>query len=435
MLVALAGWIAKYDGKYEFKSAEKYPDHINYVLMRTLLAIFGALLPPLYYNFALELSLPHEAAIFTGAAVLLENGLISICRPILLDSMLIFFSSLAIYCYTKFLNSAKSPFSFTWCIHLLQTGVAIGIVSSIKWVGFFITAHIGVLTIFELIEFLKTSKTWKGRLNFVKHFLARSIALIVVPVSIYVASFWLHFRILNHTGPGDANMSSLFQSRLRGNLLKYGPSTVHYGSTISIKSNSYGGGLLHSHLQTYPTGSKQQQVTTYHHKDNNNIWTLTAANGNTTGAVKNGERIKLLHKATDRFLHSHHTFNAPKTTTDFEVTGYGGPEIADPNDLWEFEIAKQLNGNSSDHALHPMTTKFRLKHVVTGCYLKAKNTQLPEWGFKQGEVSCDPDHRARFETSTLWNVEEHTNSECKHKISFSALWICGRLSSKFPGRL
>ena len=34
---------------------------------------------------------------------------------------------------------------------------------------------------------------------------------------VYMASFKLHFMILNHSGPGDAQMSSLFQAHLVGN--------------------------------------------------------------------------------------------------------------------------------------------------------------------------------------------------------------------------
>jgi dolichyl-phosphate-mannose-protein mannosyltransferase len=49
------------------------------------------------------------------------------------------------------------------------------------------------------------------------HWVARGICLIFIPFCVYVASFKAHFMILNRSGPGDAQMSSLFQAHLRGN--------------------------------------------------------------------------------------------------------------------------------------------------------------------------------------------------------------------------
>ena len=53
--------------------------------------------------------------------------------------------------------------------------------------------------------------------------MARAIGLIGIPVLIYVASFVGHFAVLNHTGTGDANMSSIFQAGLVGSELSSNP--------------------------------------------------------------------------------------------------------------------------------------------------------------------------------------------------------------------
>src|SRR3954468_19169871 len=106
-----------------------------------------------------------------------------------------------------------------------------------------------------------------------QHLAFRVFGLIIIPAMVYIFSFYVHFLILENSGPGDAQMSSLFQANLRGTEVgKDSPLELALGSKVTIKNMGYGGGLLHSHLQTYPEGSGQQQVTCYHHKDANNDW-------------------------------------------------------------------------------------------------------------------------------------------------------------------
>lgn len=412
MLVANAGWLAGYNGDFEFPSGKQYPATINYVAMRMVLAAFGALLVPMVYRTALQMRFSPRVAIVAGFMVLMDVGLIGISRLILLDSMLIFFATLVVYFYSCFRNTSGRSFSAAWCFNLGMTGLAIGCVSSVKWVGFFITALIGLLTIEELVEALRARK----KMLLVAHFIARVVGLIVVPIAVYVGSFYLHFRILNRSGPGDGNMSSLFQARLEGSTLTKGPVHIHYGSRVTIKNTSYGGGLLHSHVQLYPEGSMQQQVTTYSHKDTNNDWVILPPNGSADkGPVRNGDLVHLLHRQTSRLLHSHNTYMAPVTKHEYEVTGYGSAGMLDTNDTWRIEIAKELAAAETDGSLRTLTTQFRLRHVSTGCLLKARNVQLPEWGFKQGEVSCDPNPRSNGR-AVAWNIEEHVNPSCKRSL-------------------
>lgn len=55
--------------------------------------------------------------------------------------------------------------------------------------------------------------------QFWKHFFARAFALIVFPAIVYLSFFWIHFKILRFSGPGDSFMSPAFQETLYGNEL------------------------------------------------------------------------------------------------------------------------------------------------------------------------------------------------------------------------
>jgi dolichyl-phosphate-mannose-protein mannosyltransferase len=416
MLVAFGGLLANYNGSFEFESGKPYPDDLNYTTMRVFLSLFGSAVVPLAYLTCLELGLSKKSSLLAALLVLFDNALLSISRYILLDSMLLFFTVSTFYSLIVFTNYKKSPFSYGWWIWLFATGASIGCVSSVKWVGFFVTALVGLYTIQDL--WIKLGDLSVPLFpTFTKHFFARVICLIILPVSIYVSSFLLHFSILNESGPGDAQMPSLFQAQLQRNPFFSNPLHVAYGSRVTLKNNGYGGGLLHSHVQTYPEGSKQQQVTVYHHKDTNNDWIIKKVRERVHDdiekdeieLVKNGDTIRLVHAETHKNLHSH-PVKGPKTKSMWEVSGYGNDTIGDDNDYWQVEIINDLNGNSLD-IITSLTTQFRLRHIKLDCYLRSHNIPLPEWGFKQGEVVCD--RSKGKELNNVWNVEQHWNDKMK----------------------
>ena len=248
--------------------------------------------------------------------------------------------------------------------------------------------------------------------------MARVAGLIVVPVIVYMFSFWLHFLVLENSGPGDAQMSSLFQANLKGTSVgKDSPLELAYGSRVTIKNMGYGGGLLHSHVQTFPEGSNQQQVTCYHHKDANNDW-FFYPNRSEPAFDKDapikyvGDKhvLRLIHAQTGRNLHSH-TIPAPITKADNEVSCYGNMTIGDEKDHWTMEVVRDV-ASSDRSKIRTLTTAFRLKHTPLGCYLRAGNINLPQWGFKQIEVTCTKQNNPR-DVYTHWNVESHVNEKRK----------------------
>jgi dolichyl-phosphate-mannose-protein mannosyltransferase len=212
-------------------------------------------------------------------------------------------------------------------------------------------------------------------------------------------------------------MSSLFQANLRGSDLPNSPLEIAFGSRVTVKNAGYGGGLLHSHIQLFPEGSQQQQVTCYHHKDANNDWIIYTnryepeldLESEDIRFLKDKDVIRLLHGQTGRNLHSH-TVPAPVTKSEYEVSCYGNVTVGDEKDHWTIEVVEDLVSRDRSKIRTLMTT-FRLKHTSLGCYLKAANVNLPQWGFKQIEVTCTKENNPK-DSHTHWNFESHWNEKC-----------------------
>ncbi|MCJ1399559.1 Protein O-mannosyltransferase 2 [Xylographa trunciseda] len=414
MLVGLSGYLASYNGSFEFKSGDTYPAEVNYTFMRLFNSTFGALCVPLAYFTARELNLRRPAVWLVTMMVLFENSYATISRFILLDSMLLFFTFTTVLCWARFHRLQKESFSPEWFLWLFLSGISIGCVCSVKWVGLFCTALVGLYTAEDLWN--KFGDLDMPVITFAEHLASRVVGLIIVPLMVYMFSFYIHFLILENSGPGDAQMSSLFQANLRGTEVgKDSPLEIAYGSRATLKNMGYGGGLLHSHVQTYPEGSGQQQVTCYHHKDANNDWFFYPNRSSPEYSpdaplkfVADKDVIRFIHAQTGRNLHSHQV-SAPITKADYEVSSYGNTTVGDEKDHWTVEVVS--DAASSDRSkIRTLTTAFRLKHTALGCYLRAGNVNLPQWGFKQIEVTCVKENRPR-DVYTHWNVESHWNEK------------------------
>lgn len=274
--------------------------------------------------------------------------------------------------------------------------------------GLFVILLIGVFTAYDLWLIYGDLNNSISTIS--KHFLARAICLILIPVALYVLFFWIHFFVLYKSGNGDGFYSSAFQSTLKGNSLHNAsmPHHVAYGAVITIKNHRTGGAYLHSHWHLYPegVGARQQQVTTYSHKDDNNKWKIKKYNEESSEStdpiefVKNGDLVRLEHVVTERNLHSHNELG-PVTKKHFQVTCYGEKGIGDANDVFKIEF----DGGKLGDKLETVKTRFRLVHYLMNCALHSHNKQLPKWGFEQLEVTCTPNI---YDTKNiLWNIEDN----------------------------
>lgn len=415
MLVGFSGYLAGYNGSWDFLSGEQYPEYIDFVKMRLFNALFSALCVPVAYFTAKSIGFSLPTVWLFTTLVLFENSYTTLGRFILLDSMLLFFTVLSMFCFVKFHNVRSKPFTKKWWKWLFYTGFSLGCTISVKMVGLLIITMVGIYTVVDLWNMLADTKMSKK--VYAAHWASRFVFLILVPFAVFLACFKIHFDLLSHSGTGDANMPSLFQANLIGSDVGEGPRDVALGSSeITIKNQALGGGLLHSHIQTYPEGSQQQQVTTYGHKDSNNVWTFDRQrfsapydkNETETEFVTDGARYRLVHLNTGRNLHTH-PHRAPVQANAWEVSGYGDAKVGDPKDDWIIEIVDQ-KGPEDETKLHPLTSSFRLKNAEMGCYLSQTGNTLPQWGFRQNEVACVKNPFKR-DKRTWWNIETNVNEK------------------------
>ncbi|XP_067848247.1 protein O-mannosyl-transferase 2 isoform X2 [Heptranchias perlo] len=411
MLIGLAGYLTGYDGSFPFKKpGDKYEQH-HYYGMRALCAILGSCLVPFAYLIVRELTGSLTAALLAATVLIFDTGCITISQYILLDPILMFFILGAVLSMLKFNAVKDRPFSLSWWQWLMLTGVNLAGALGVKFVGIFVILLVGINTACDLWRLLGALDV--SLVEFGKHLLARIVCLIFLPLVFYTTLFGIHFLILNKSGPGDGFFSSAFQSRLIGNNLHNAsmPEHIAYGSVITVKNVRTAGGYLHSHWHLYPegVGARQQQVTAYLHKDNNNLWIVRKPEHNPdlddpAQHVRHGDVFRLEHKETSRNMHSHH-HEAPLTKKHFQVTGYGINGTGDSNDLWRIEVVGGQNGD----LIKVLRSKIRLIHVATGCILYSSGKSLPKWGWEQVEVSCSP--YLKETPNSLWNIEDHVNAK------------------------
>lgn len=435
LLLTLAGYAAGFDGNFDFKEIGK--DYVEpgvpYVAMRLLPAICGVLTVPTMFLTLKSFGCKTFTAVMGATLVIFENALVTQSRLILLDSPLIIFTAMTALSWVSFQNQHElgpaNEFTPSWWFWLASSGLCLGATVSVKWVGLFTIAWVGSITALQLWVLLGDTKHVTMRRWF-KHLFARIFCLIVIPVAFYMAMFGIHFLCLVNPGDGDGFMSSEFQSTLNNKGMADVPADVVFGSRVSLRHHNTQGGYLHSHSHMYPTGSKQQQITLYPHKDQNNVFVLenqtqpidfaNDPTGNTTVPgplawdnfdpenIVDGSLIRLYHVMTDRRLHSH-DHRPPVTEADwqYEVSAYGYEGFeGDANDLFRVDIIKSMSdGAEAKQRMRTIQTKFRLTHVMTGCTLFSHKVKLPAWGFEQQEVTCA---KGGTLPNSVWYVESNS---------------------------
>lgn len=423
LLIAAVGWLFGYDGSFTFATiGQSYAaSSAPYVALRMFMVLLGTGSIALSCATLLEMGFSLLGTAVCGLLLAFDNALVTQSRLILLDSILLFFISASVYCWVKFRQQRYAPFRAEWWIWLALTGASIGAATSVKMVGLFTVAAIGVVTIIDLWELADWRRHHSDRL-IARHFTCRALGLVAVPIFIYLASYWVHFAVLNRTGPGDSFMSADFQAGLKGNQMHENSRQVFYGHTIRLRSRLEAV-YLHSHLHNYPrihddgkVSSEGQQVTGYTAEDKNNLWKLLPADNSSTVSldarvpVRSGDAIRLLHVSTGKVLYTHDVAS-PLTRTNMEVT------VVDPEDAEKYESTIWLvDIKTGGSELKALSCQLRLVHKTHQVALTNWQQPLPKWGFEQREINGDKRGLDENSNWIVWEVHDPLTEEEKRAL-------------------
>ncbi|KAJ2159213.1 Protein O-mannosyltransferase 2 [Coemansia sp. RSA 552] len=425
LLVGFSELLAGHNGSFNFKGGQPYPAFVHYGFMRMFNAAFGIALTPMAFLTCRQLRMPAAFAAMAALFVTLDNAICVMSRFILLDAPLLAFTALSLTMLAYFYRQRAAPFSPAWWKYLLLTGLSLGLVSSAKWVGLFAVALVGFYTVAELFEmFCNTRMPVRV---YTKHWIARGIALIAVPLFVYMLCFKIHFSILNRYD-GSANFMPVgFQVKLHGNPIARQPYEIETGSGVRLQSSLGGSGYLHSHVHKYPAGSQRQQVTGYGFADPNNIWimkrkaaagtfsdaaSVSAASEPMSGPIAHGDLVALYHNSTSTYLYSDTAHSAPVGDRFKEVSTVdaNSPLANNANTLWVVEVVNP-ESRMDDGFIHPLGTPIRLRSILRDCVLMSTGERLDKsWGWGQAEMACDADSKStRRGSKYLWTIERHIN--------------------------
>ncbi|KAF9113723.1 hypothetical protein BGX27_000937 [Mortierella sp. AM989] len=449
MIMAGVAAFSNYKGTFDFHNiGDLYPGSLPYTSMRLTVSLMGALCAPMAYVTLKSSGQSAFAAILASVMIVfvysrtlailitgVDNALATNNRLLGQDAPLMFFSAATFMFWALFNKQSASPFTFAWWLWLLATGISMTGAMGVKLAGAASVLTIGMFTLLTLsslaMDASVSGTTW------LKHFAARTIALVVIPVFLYMAIFQFHFdHQLNQ--PADPSspqadhdlnlLSKSFRQTLLSKNIPVGSevdwSDVVYGSVVQLQNEGSSGVYLHSFHGTIPDKSKQQQLGGYQHSDLNTHWIVIRADMEEDDKeeipsrlqyLKDGDIFRLRHVPTRMCLHSDNTrsYSDKKEAALFEVTAYGAQGYdGDENDWWIVETVDPITNTyipeGENVRIKALETAFRLRHMKLGCYLFDTSTHLPEpWGQGRYEIACRPGVKIRPRSVWRFTMNRH----------------------------
>ncbi|KAG0262492.1 hypothetical protein BGZ95_004011 [Linnemannia exigua] len=446
LLAGISSWAGQYDGSFGFEEVgDAYGDKVPYMVMRTAMAVLGALCAPMAYVTLRNKRQSAPTAILATLLIALDNALVANNRLMSLEAPLMFFTALAFMSWTVFTKQSKRPFGIKWWLWLFMTGLAASGAMSTKFSGASTVLALGLIAGWDLWSMISDESV--SSTQWAKHCISRMTILAVLPVVVYTSIYYLHFQLQANqpyyakSVHGDYDLtllSPLYRHSLRSpykeDRLDPVWRDVVYGSVVQLQSESQPPMYVHSVYKHWPAGSKQLQVAAYEYPDLSNHWILIRANlkqdsdeVNDSGEknkdegevpvrlqhVHHGDWIRLRHLAHRHCLHSHdvRTMGRKSNKRHCEVSAYGiarNDFDGDKGDWWRLEMVNvddmtQVSKKVKGLRIKALETAFRLRHFTQNCHLHLTGDVLEAnvpGGEGRVELSCLKD--AAVLSSSIW---------------------------------
>lgn len=204
LTLAFFGWLVGYvpDPAFGYDEIGKEYGAVLYYPLREVAAVFGVLTVPLVYTTARQLGVSWAGAVLSAGLFCFDNLNVIESRLILMDSQIVFYLVLSLYCALRLWQTQPGTASrFFW---LTVTGLVCGCSISVKWTALATPGLIAIVSFFGL-HFLREPLTllecaWAGACG----------------IGLYVSLFWVHFKLMTRTGPGIAFFPAEFRATLIG---------------------------------------------------------------------------------------------------------------------------------------------------------------------------------------------------------------------------
>ncbi|KAF9285101.1 hypothetical protein BGZ68_004150 [Mortierella alpina] len=273
MLFAAVAYVLGFNGSFDFVPGKLYDKNVPYIGMRLFSVACGVGLIPISYLTIKRSGHSTQAAMICAVLLTFENAMITQSRFVLLDAPMMFFMGYTMLSWINFYNHRNRPFTRGWWLWLVQTGFCLFLSSSVKWVGLFTIATIGVC----VLKYLQEARThlYVSTRDLSKQFTALFICLLLFPGALYVGLHILDFKLLSKSGSGNAWVSPQFQMTLSGHDVLPVMADIAWDSKVHIRHANTNGGWIHSMPGEFTRdGSKDQAVQLVEWDDELTCWQI-----------------------------------------------------------------------------------------------------------------------------------------------------------------